>query len=311
MLIDNRYSKDQRTEDNLHLATIGFEPVKKGEEALRLWNWYLRAHRLPEVDAVGTGLPDALRQQDGATQMAAASLSHVLTTEAPAVAATAAIPQATGEPHPHTSHVNNMTATATTESGTVGSGGPGPSAVASRAASSGSAVAGPSSTPGARISDTGPGDSSVSGPSGSTFLASMGITGTQLTREVESAIVGAMIDGDEDLQMALHFRRNDLQRHPNEDNRAAITRLAAQLLGLAGPRGNARDSLIKLALAGWDVDVALGSWDIDNGDGVENDDGAEDQAIEGQPPKKKQRLDRADVDDGEGEGYGKGKGKEK
>lgn len=57
----SRYSRDQRVEDNVHLATIGFEPVKKSDEALFQWKSYLGAHNLAPVNAVSTGLSNILR----------------------------------------------------------------------------------------------------------------------------------------------------------------------------------------------------------------------------------------------------------
>ena len=92
-LIDIRYSRGQRTEYNVHLATMGVGHVTTGGEQLRLWNSYPRAHNLPEVVAVGTGLPDALRSRDGATQMAAGALTSNSMGPTPAVAATIPVPR--------------------------------------------------------------------------------------------------------------------------------------------------------------------------------------------------------------------------
>ena len=76
MLIDIRYSKDFRVEENLQLATIGCGPETRAEETLKWWNWYLRALGLSQVGRVGTGLPDTLRHRDG---MAAAILMTLST----------------------------------------------------------------------------------------------------------------------------------------------------------------------------------------------------------------------------------------
>ena len=61
MLSDISYSKDLRTEENLHLATKGSKRERTAVETLRKWNRFLNNCGLPEVDVVGTGLPDALR----------------------------------------------------------------------------------------------------------------------------------------------------------------------------------------------------------------------------------------------------------
>ena len=63
MLSDISYSKDLRAEENLHLATKGFSRKRTAVETLRKWNRFLNNCGLPEVDVVGTGLPDALRNQ--------------------------------------------------------------------------------------------------------------------------------------------------------------------------------------------------------------------------------------------------------
>ena len=42
----------------MHLASIGFPSAGDGTTRLVFWDWYLWAHGLPEVDAVGIGLPD-------------------------------------------------------------------------------------------------------------------------------------------------------------------------------------------------------------------------------------------------------------
>ena len=290
MLNDTSYSRDQRVEDNLHLATIGFEPVNKSDEALFLWRSYLGAHNLASVNTVGTGLPDALRHRGGARQavvfLAARALGRTVTVGPPAVTATVGVPQAAGGP-PFT------TAGGLAESATVGLGRAGPSTAAFRAAPSG-----PRETPRRENHRT------------------------LMTRQVEDAIISAALNNDETLLLALHYRRENLPDRSRESDRTAITRLAVQFLDFARPRASAHEALIELARASWDVDAALDSWDSNNGDGVENDDGADDQNNEGQPPKKKQRLHDTDAaDEGEeeeeeeeeeeGNGKGKGKGKSK
>ena len=62
-LNDISYSKDFRAEENLHLATVGFGREKTAVATLRQWNRHLNNCGLPEVDVVGTGLPDALRNR--------------------------------------------------------------------------------------------------------------------------------------------------------------------------------------------------------------------------------------------------------
>lgn len=105
------------------MASIGFPPVARDGEALSLWNWYLRDKQLPEVNTVGTGLPDTLRDRDGGTNLAATVLLAMGTPVAgPSTAA-------------------------------------GPSTSASRAAPIGPAVAGPSFTPIPRTSRRRPRDS--------------------------------------------------------------------------------------------------------------------------------------------------------
>ena len=147
----------------MRLATLGSAPVKKGEEALRLWKWCLRAHSRPMVYVVGTGLPDALRTQGGATEAivftAAAALGRMLTVGTLAVAVPIGISHAAGGP---------QTQTGTTESGTLDLRGAGPSTAALRAAPSSSAAAGPSSTRAAKTFEAEPRDSGATGPSAST-----------------------------------------------------------------------------------------------------------------------------------------------
>ena len=130
----------------------------------------------------------------------------------------------------------------------------GPSASALRAASIGSAVAGlSSSTRAHKASEAHSRDTSAAGPSESIVLAPAGTTGAQLIRQVEDAMNSPTVDNDETLQLALGFRRNDLTTDAGEFDRAAITRLAIQFLDLARPRASARDALIGLARAGWDL----------------------------------------------------------
>ena len=121
---------------------------------------------------------------------------------------------------------------------------------------------------------------------------------------VEEAMNGGTEENDEELFLALRFRRNSIPRRPHESDEEAMTRLAVQFLG-SEPFATARDALIELVRAGWDVEVALNNWTPDQAEEGDQDD-------EGQPPSKRQRLND-DGDDGE-EGDGgrvKGKGKQR
>ena len=74
--------------------------------------------------------------------------------------------------------------------------------------------------------------------------------------------------------------------------------------------------MIWLARERWDIDNALDRWEAEVGGDVEGDGGADGQDHEGQPPKKKRRLEGSDEDDdgydgGGGDAKGKGKAKEK
>ena len=57
---------------------------------------------------------------------------------------------------------------------------------------------------------------------------------------------------DDDFQ-ALQSRRKELQEGRQDSNRVATTRLAVNFLDLSGPHVRARDALIRLAGAGWDL----------------------------------------------------------
>ena len=67
---------------------------------------------------------------------------------------------------------------------------------------------------------------------------------------MEDATISAAVDDD---FQALQPRRNELQEGRQESNRAATTRLAVTFLDLSGPHVRARDALIRLAGAGWDL----------------------------------------------------------
>ena len=349
LLIDTRYSRGQRTEYNMHLATIGFGHVTTGGEQLRLWNSYLGAHNLPEVVAVGTGLPDALRSRDGATQMVAGALTSNSMGPMPAVAATTPVPQAAGgnsidvieteakrlrdfayapaNEHPHaptaplstgqlpnptnpavtgldmtkdtgTSPVVSTTAAGTSGSGTVVSGGEAPSTAAFEAAPGYSAAVAPPSTPFAWTS------------------ALSGIPEGQLIGQVTDVLTNVAVDYDQDLLLALQYRRNDLRPDAGESNTAAIIRLTVRFLHVAGPRASVREALKHLAQEGWDLEGALGDWQSNqnNGAGADRGAGSQVEDEDGQPPRKKLRVEEDDGCEGEEEDDGKkkskGKGKE-
>ena len=158
------------------------------------------------------------------------------------------------------------------------------------------------------------------GPSTAAFRAGVAtITGTEGTEttsraaheeaatrlaSVQEAMDGATEEHDEELSLALQLRRYNIPRHPYESEDEAMTRLAVQFLG-SEPFATARDALIELVRAGWDVEAALNNWSPDQAEeGDQND--------EDQPPSKRRRLNNHD-DDGE-EDYGgqrKGKGKQR
>ena len=121
---------------------------------------------------------------------------------------------------------------------------------------------------------------------------------------VQEAINGVTEQDDEELILALHLRRNLIPRHRYESEDDAITRLAVEFLG-SEPFATARDALIELVRADWDIDVALNNWSPEYAEEGNGDDG-------GQPPQKRRRLnDDDDSNDEGGDGRGKGKGKER
>lgn len=282
--------------------------MTRGRGTLWLWNWYLWAHQLPEVNTVGTGLPDALRHRGGARQaviVAARALGRDITVGIPTVA------QAANRQRLPTSSFYITTAAGTTGRHIVGLAGVGSSTAALKAAPSGSAAAGPSSTRAARTFEADSRDSDATASSASTLAALIGNTETQLTRQVEDALIVATIDHDELLQLALRHSRDDLRRNAenSESHRATITRLAVRFLR---SRASARDAILELARANWDLDGALAAWYDGNSDDGKDGDGADNQDDEeGQPPRKKRRFDDRSEGEGDEKGKGKGKGKEK
>ena len=183
------------------------------------------------------------------------------------------------------------------------------------------AAAGPSSAPAARTIQANSRDSGATSTSASAVLAptsseSMEISrhgaspgGSSWTRihEVRQAIIDAAANYDEHLLLALQYRMNALPNHPGESNDAAIVRLAVQLLDLAGPLLSARDALIELSRADWDLGEALNNWVPSIDDDVEKSNETSDGDNEGQPPSKRQR--RGDDEEGERDGQGGGKKK--
>ena len=76
MLTHIRLSKDKRTEENLHLATIGSKPGTKENENRTQWNEYLSEVGFPQVEEVGTRLPDHLRCRDSDAARILMSMSN-------------------------------------------------------------------------------------------------------------------------------------------------------------------------------------------------------------------------------------------
>ena len=246
MLNHIRFSKDKRTEERLHLATIGARLGTTEHENRALWNEYLRELGLPQVQRVGTGLPDHLRCRDSWAARVLASMPN--TAAVPAVVAPAVAEMAEA----------------------------GPSTAASRAT--------------ARRFET---PSRAGQEEAATRLAS-----------VQEAMRGATEENDEDLFLALQYRRASIPRRPHESDDEAMTRLAVQFIS-SEPFATARDALIELVRAGWDVEVALNSWSPDQAEELDRDD-------EDLPPSKWQRLSNDDDDGEEGHGgQGKGKGKQR
>ena len=119
---------------------------------------------------------------------------------------------------------------------------------------------------------------------------------------VEEAINGATEESDEDLFLALQSPHTPVPRRSYESNDEAMTRLAVQFMG-SQPFATARDALIELVRAAWDVEAAINNWSPDQAEEGHRDD-------EGQPPSKRQHLNNDDDDGEEEEGErGKGKGK--
>ena len=132
MLNHIRFSKDKRTEEKLHLATIGSRPGTTEYENRERWNEYLRELGLPQGQRVGTGLPDHLRCRDYWAARILASM--------PNTAAMSAIVTLSVEP----AAVAEMA-----EAGDVISGEAGPSTAASRATASDFETTSPASHEGA------------------------------------------------------------------------------------------------------------------------------------------------------------------
>ena len=259
MLTHIRLSKDKRTEENLHLATIGARPGKTEHETRARWNEYLKELGLPQVKKVGTGLLDHLRCRDSQAARILISMSNAAAV--PAVGAPPIDPVAVAE---------------TAGAGAVTSGEAGPSTAAFRAT-----VRGTETAPRAGHEEA------------ATRLAS-----------VEEAMNGATEEDDQELFLALQFRRTSIPRLPHESDDEAMMRLAVQFIG-SEPFATARDALIELVRAGWDVEVALNNWSPDEAEEGDRDD-------EGRPPSKRQRLNDDDDDGEEGDGgRGKGKGKQR
>lgn len=131
---------------------------------------------------------------------------------------------------------------------------------------------------------------------------------------------------DRDLYLALGWRRSLLPTLPGESDERTITRLAVDFLGL-DPRASARDALLALARADWDLDAALERWSLETSNGGNDEARRNNSEDEGQPPRKRQRRDDDDDEDeaeggddggkrkgkgkGKSQGQGKGKGKSK
>ena len=259
MLIHIRLSKDKRTEDNLHLATIGAGPETKEDEAQKRWNEYLNELGLPEGRRVGTELPDDLRCRDPWAARILVSMSNAAAT--PMVIVPPVVPTTVAE---------------TAGAGVVTSGEAGPSTAAYEATGRGNETTSP-----------------VGHEEAATRLAS-----------VEEAINGATEENDEDLFLALQDPRTSVPRHTYESDDEARTRLAVQFMG-SQPFATARDALIELVRAAWDVEAALNNWNPDLAEDGDRDD-------EGQPRSKRQHFNNDDDYGEEGDGErGKEKGKER
>ena len=259
MLILIRLGKDKRTEDNLHLATIGAGPATKEDEAKERWNGYLSELGLPEAERVGTGLPNNLRCRDPWAARIPVSMSSAAAT--PMVMVPAIVPTTVAE---------------TAGAGAVTSGEARSSTTAFEATD--------------RANDT---TSPVGHEEAATRLAS-----------VEEAMNGATEESDKDLFLALRNPHNPVPRRSYESDDEAMTRLAVQFMA-SQPFATARDALIELFRAAWDVEAALNNWSPDQAEEGHRDD-------EGQPPSKRQHLNSDDDDGEEGDGErGKGKGKQR
>ena len=275
MLTRIRLSKGYRIEDNLHLATIGARPETRGKKAKARWNEYLGELGLPQGREVGTGLPDHLRCRDPEAARILMSMSN-------AAAMPAAVTPSLGVPPVVAPPVNPVAVAETAGSGAATRGEAGPSTAAFRA-----------------------GEATVTGTEGTetTSRAAHEEAATRLA-SVQETMDGATAENDEELFLALQFRRNSIPRHPYETEDEAMTRLAVQFLG-SEPFATARDALIELVRAGWDLEAALNNWSPDQPEEGDRDD-------EDQPPSKRQRLSDDDDDGGEDHGrQGKGKGKQR
>ena len=218
------------------------------------------------MNRVGTGLPNDSRNRDG---IAAALLMTLSTKEITPVLAAAGAPQAATQ---------LSTSTIIVEKSTAQSGEAGPFRAVFR-------------TSRRRPAATDP------------FIQASSGDAVRRRVLVEQVMNGVTEETDLDIHLILTSARN-LQTQGRETDRDAIIRLAIQFLDLQ-PSATARDAMIELARAEWDVEAALDSWSPDNGE--EGGDGDE----EGQPPKKRRRLDDDDGDDDEEGGHGGGKGKGK
>ena len=156
--------------------------------------------------------------------------------------------------------------------------------------------------------------SAAAGPSTAASRATVGSSeipsraaneeGAARRASVEEAISGATEDNDLFLYLALQYPRTSVPCYPYESDEEARTRLALQFLD-SNRFVTARDALIELVRAGWDVEVALNNWSPDQAEEGDRDD-------EGQPPSKRQRLNDDDDDSEEGDGgRAKGKGKQR
>ena len=279
MLTRIRLSKDKRTEENLHLATIGARPGTKEDENRAQWIEYLSELGFPPVKKVGTGLPDHLRCRDSDAARILMSISNAAAT--PTVVVPPVIPTTVAE-------------TAGAGAGAVNSGEARPLTAARPSTAAGPSTAARPSTAASRAT-----------------VGSNGITSQAANEDaearrasVEEAISGATEDNDLYLYLALQYPRTSIPRHPHESDNEAMTRLAVQFLD-SERLATTREALIELARAGWDVEVALNNWSPDQAEEGDRDD-------EGQPPSKRQRLNDDDDDGEEGDGgRAKGKGKQR